>query len=393
MLKLIITLATLFFAGFLIVNDHWFITVSAFGYEVTVSSILVLLSILVLIYLLRLIKTPFRWISQLSGKRTLSKQSKREAYLKNVMLAVLENNAIQKAQLLKQKNTYFKKEPEAVIVQAFLAPDKSVFTTLSEQKETELAGLYGLYESAKKTGNPEETETVLKKATANYGNIPWVMQAVFDFALVEHDWEKAIMQLDLLKKNQLISKEDYRNGLAALHLKTGDAQKAFEADSGNPFFALSYAAENPKKAPDILMTSWRITPCTETYLAYMKLFEELPAGKQMKALKKLIAKDPTSRPALLALADTGIRLELWRDAKEAMEVYLQSYPLTKQARQLMATIIRKGWHHEEEARLWESKPIESDSEGGWICTKCNRLTTEWDILCPNCNAFDTIIYR
>ena len=113
MLKLIITLATLFFAGFLIVNDHWFITVSAFGYEVTVSSILVLLSILVLIYLLRLIKTPFRWISQLSGKRTLSKQGKREAYLKNVVLAVLENNAIQKAQLLKQKNTYFKKEPEA----------------------------------------------------------------------------------------------------------------------------------------------------------------------------------------------------------------------------------------------------------------------------------------
>lgn len=393
MLKLIITLAALFLAGFLIVNDHWFVTVSGFGYEMTVSSVLILLTVFVLFYLIHLFKCPFRWMSQFRGKRYQCQQGKRENYLIQIMQAVLENNTPEINRLSKQKKVYQKKDPRQLLIEAFLSPNKEVFEALSERPETELAGLYGLYEIYKKSGDLNEQETILKRANANYPGIPWIIRGQFELSILQNDWEKAITQLELLKKNNLVSKAEYQKGMAGLYLKTGKAKEAFESDKGNPTFALAYAAECPKKAADILTVSWRLTPCWETYRAYMDLFQEEPAGKQMKMLKKLIAKNPTSRPALLAVADTSIRLELWRDAKETMDVYLQTYPLTKHAANLMATIIRNGWHHEEEAREWENKPIEAEDKSGWMCIKCNHITTEWDVACPNCNGFDTIIYK
>ncbi len=393
MLKLIITLAALFLAGFLIVNDHWFVTISGFGYEVTVSSLLILLTLFVLFYLIHLFKCPFRWMSQIRGKRYQCQQGKRENYLIQTMQAILENNTPQINRLSKQKKAYQKEDPRQLLIEAFLSPSKAVFEALSERPETELAGLHGLYGIYKKNGDLNEQETILKRANANYPGIPWIVRGQFELSLLGNDWEKAISQLELLKKNNLISKAEYQKGMAGLYLKTGKVKEAFESDKGNPTFALAYASECPKKAMDILTTSWRLTPCWETYRAYMDLFQAEPAGKQMKMLKKLIAKNPTSRPALLAVADTCIRLELWRDAKETMDVYLQTYPLTKQAANLMATIVRKGWHHEEEAREWETKPIESEDKSGWMCTKCNHNTTGWDVTCPNCNGFDTIIYK
>ncbi len=394
MFKIIITLTALFLAGFLVVNDHWTITITGFGYEISVSTVLILLVLLALTYLIHLIKCPVRWAGKFKGKCTLSRQNKREEYYIQVMRAILENNVSEMQSLAKKKNTCFdKKDTRNLLIDALLVPSKGTFEELVKNKETELAGLNGLYAEAHKSGNIKEQERILEIAEQNYQTIPWVIREQFEISLLQNDWEKATEKLEILKKQKLISKTDYQIGHAGLLLKTGHTKEAYEADKTNPAFALAYAADTPQKATEILLTSWRATPCWETYLAYMNQFKEETAVKQMKALKKLTSKNPTSRIALLAAVDTSIRLELWRDAKETMEVYMQTYPLTKQAAQLMATIVRKGWHHEEEAREWERKPVESDDKTGWQCKSCNQRTYSWDITCPHCNAFGTITYR
>ena len=80
MLKLIIIFASLFFVGYLIVNDYWTITVTGFGYEVTVSTVLLLVVGVLLAYLVHVIKKPFRVLGRFRGRRTLSQQNKRETY-------------------------------------------------------------------------------------------------------------------------------------------------------------------------------------------------------------------------------------------------------------------------------------------------------------------------
>ena len=141
------------------------------------------------------------------------------------------------------------------------------------------------------------------------------------------------------------------------------------------------------------MEAWQKTPAKEIYQAYMQLFKNESAHKQMKALKKLISNNPTSRESLLALVETAIQLELWREAKETMQVYMATYPLTKESAHLMATIVREGWHHEEEALEWEQKAIETTEQSGWICSKCNQKALNWTVLCPHCSTFNTLIYR
>ncbi len=394
MFKIIITLAALFLVGFLVVNDHWLITVTGFGYEITVSTVLILLVLLALLYLVHLIKCPVRWAGKLKGKCSLSKQTKREEYYIQIMKAILSNNTAEMQLLAKKKNTCFdKKDTRNLLIDALLQPNKETFEALSKNKETELAGLNGLYAEAHKAGDIKEQERILQIAEQNYANIPWVIREQFEISLLQYDWEKATEKLETLKKQKLISKTEYQKGHAGLLLKTGHPKEAYEADKTNPAFALAYAADDSKKAADILLASWRSMPCWETYQAYMNLFKDETAAKQMKAVKKLVSKNSETRIALLATVDTCIKLELWREAKETMEIYMQAYPLTKQAAELMATIVRKGWHHEEEAREWERKPVESDDKIGWQCTHCNHKTYSWDITCPNCNAFGAITYR
>lgn len=394
MLKIIIILATLFLAGFLVVNDHWFITIAGFGYEITVSGLLLLFTFLIGLYLIHLIKCPYHWICRLQGKRTQNQHNKRETYLIRVMQTFLENNEAEKQQLLKQRKTYWdNSDSRNQIIEAVLSPNETVFEKLSQQPETELSGLYGLYEIYKKEGNLKEQELILKRAISAYPNIKWIHQGLFDLFLLQQDWEAALKQLEQLKNLKLISKEEYQNGLAGLYLKSGRTKEAYALNKKNPAIAIAYAADNPDKAAEVLLDSFRVTPSWETYLLYMDLFKDKSAAQQMKALKKLISKNPTSRLALLATADTSIRLELWSHAKETMEVYLKMYPHTRQAMQLMADIVRKGWHHEEEARKWENEPIESEDLSGWYCKNCNHAAVKWDIVCPHCNVFDGMRYR
>ncbi len=394
MLKLIIIFASLFFVGYLIVNDYWTITVTGFGYEVTVSTVLLLVVGILLAYLVHVIKKPFRVLGRFRGRRTLSQQNKRETYFFDIIKTVLEDSPAQRHLLFKQAGQFVdKKTYRYDLIEALLKPNKAVFEKLTQQSETQLAGLHGLYEEQSRKGNMKEMGHILDKALVHHADVPWVIQAKFNLLLQESDWENAAHYLEILKKNNLISKEEYQKGYAGLLYKNNKIKAAYEADKSNPTFAIAYARENPAKAADILYTSWQLTPCWETYCHYMDVYKDETPTKQMKALKRLTAKNPTSRLSLLIAVDTSIRLELWRDAKETMEVYMQTYPLTKQAADLMATIVRKGWHHEEEAREWEQKTVETDDKHGWTCSHCHQETYGWDMLCPHCNQFGTVIYN
>ena len=80
----------------------------------------------------------------------------------------------------------------------------------------------------------------------------------------------------------------------------------------------------------------------------------------------------------------------WARAKENLEIYLQNYPLTRQVADMMANLERVAWRHEDIANEWERKSIESEDDSLWICAQCGHTAGEWQVLCPHCNAFDTL---
>ena len=59
---------------------------------------------------------------------------------------------------------------------------------------------------------------------------------------------------------------------------------------------------------------------------------------------------------------------------------------------MMALVEREGWHHEEEAKQWDEKSLTAQQDLSWGCDNCGHLTEQWDVVCPNCNAFGRIYH-
>lgn len=394
MLRIILFLAAMFITGFLIVQENWNISIGAFGYEITISTVLLILIIVILVYLIYLVKKPFTWICGIKNKMARSHLIKKEAYLTFALKTILDQDNESIRTILNQKKEMLGKDDiKHSLLDALFSPTPAIFEQLMHQKETELAGIRGLFLEAKKQGDLKEADKLLKKAEKNYPHVYWILTNHFDIQVLQNDWQNALDTLEQMKKGKLIQKDAYQLQKATLLFKIGKIKEAYELDKTNPAIAIAYAKEIPTKAADILIDSWQKTPCWETYEAYKRFFENQSAEKQLKAVYKLVNKNPDFRISLIAIADTAIRVELWREAKETLTAYLNSYPLTSQIATMMATITREGWHHEPEAKEWEQKATEAEDKFGWMCTACNHKTTSWDACCPHCNAIGTIKYR
>lgn len=384
----------MFATGFLIVQENWDISIIAFGYEITLSTVLLIILISLVFYLLKLIKKPFLYLFGYKNRRTTSHLVKKENYLTFVLETVLDQNNESISRILKQRNSLFsKKDVKHLLLNALFSPSREVFDELMKHKETELAGIRGLYFEAKKTGNLKEAEIILSKAERTYPNVHWVIQESYDIAILQNDSDKALFLLEELLRLKQISKEEYNNQKAALYFIKGKIKEAYMLNKTCPAFAVAYAQINKENAQSILLTSWNKEPSWEVYTAYMDLFKNQPSEKQIKMVNKLISKNKEFRISLIALADTAIRNEKWRLAKETLTSYLQSYPLTKKVASMMAEISRKGWHHEQEAKEWEQKAVESDDKYGWTCLNCSQNTSKWHPICPHCNMVGKITYR
>ncbi len=394
MLKLILLMIAMIVTGFLLVHENWNITLIGFGYEITLSTVLLIVIIAIFFYLLSLIKKPFTYLFGFKNRRIASHLVKKEAYLTFVLETVLDQNNLSVNRILKQKKGLFqKKDIKHLLLSALFNPNKSVFEELSKTKETELAGLRGLYLIAKETGNIKEAEHLLDKARQNYSSVFWVLKESFEIATLQNDWSEALTLLEKLFLLKQVSKEEYTNQKAALLFAQGKIKEAYALDKTNPAIAISYAKENKERAKSILITSWNKEPSWDVYEAYFSLIKTLPIEKQLKEIQKLISKNKEFRISLIALADTAIKLEKWRLAKETLTAYLQSYPLTKKVAYMMADVSRKGWHHEQEAKEWEQKALETEDKYGWMCLSCNQKIHEWSPICPHCNHIGNITYR
>ena len=394
MLKIILFMISMFLIGFLIVQENWDMTITAFGYEITLSTVLLVVLIVIGIYLISLIKKPFSWIFGLKNKRETKHLVKKEAYLTFVLETLLDQNNESIANILKQKKGMLqKKDIKHLLLTALFNPTKQIYEELLKTKETELAGIRGLYFISKQEGNLKEAEKLLSKAEQTHPNVFWVLKESYELATIQRDWHQALILLEKLYKQKQIKKDDYSTQKACLFFALGRIKEAYQLDKANPAFAVAYAKENSKNAVSILTYSWNKEPSFDVYKSYMEHFKALPAEKQIKAVQKLISKNKEFRISLIALADTAIRLEKWRLAKETLSAYLQSYPLTKTVADMMADVSRHGWHHEQEAKEWERKGLETTDKYGWMCLKCNQTTSEWSAFCPHCNKIGSITYR
>ena len=210
-------------------------------------------------------------------------------------------------------------------------------------------------------------------------------------ALNQNDWTEALRILE--KGKAYLPKRTYLSHKACLLLKIGKIKDAYKTAPTHPAIALAYAKFNPHKALKVLTKAWQTTPGWPIYQAIKEVIHDFPEKKQLKILLGLTRPMRDERISLLVRTDMDMTHQNWARAKENLEIYIQKYPLTRQVADMMASIERTAWHHEQIASDWEHKSVEAQDDTLWLCQKCNHPVNEWQVLCPHCNAFDSLYLK
>lgn len=394
MLKLILTLILLFVAGFFLAREQWNVSLSGFGYEATFSVVFLLFIVLLLTYLMYLAAKPFGWINQYKSHCRQTKACRRETLLTDALRLTLDRDEAGAKNLLKRARlTFPPKSDPLLLIEACFQPTPEIFEELYQNKNTRLAGLVGLSEHFIQENNDIRALNLIEKDPTFLKTIPWLQKRYFDLLICQNEWPKAQQALDKLNQSHLLSKEEYVRLKALILMQRGQLKEAFALMPEHPAIALSYARQKPEDARDILSTSFKKAPCFETYAAYNDLIKSEAPAKRVKLIEKLTARHKGNKVALLALAQTAYEAHLFGMAKEHMDIYLKSWPLTKQAALLMAKIERDGWNHREKALEWEEKSFKAEEKAAWFCAACGHETTAFETSCPMCHKFGALCYR
>lgn len=346
--------------------------------------------ILGLIWVWEICLLPFKWAHRFSRWREQNKQDQRHLFMSEVLEALVNHDKERFPLLIKQAHTFLNPDQEIYwVVLALLQPSEEVYQKLLSFPATTLGGIYGFLQMAEGTGNTSEMRTLLEALPEKAQEVLWVKQAYLQLAYMEGDWLAAIDRLKALKKN--FSKADYTHQMACCLLMAEDIDKAYSLDATQAPIVLAKAERNPSKALTILKKAWAHAPCQEIYQAYKKVLVDQPDEEKKQAVQALVKCNPGNRFSLLALADINLSTGDAPKAKEILDEYLESFPLTHQVALMMAECEREGWHHEEVAKEWEKKARNLQEKSGWICTHCGHTSGKWEPVCPACHLFNTFI--
>lgn len=387
MLKIFLICAGVILIGLLMMDDTNNLSVTAFGYEYTFSAVLLIIGILSLMYLFSLIKKPFGWIKNYKTYRFQKNLLKKENFLTFVLTTVLDkNNVSEKIIMDKEKSLFAKGSTEQLLFEALFHPTDAVFDKLKNNKASELAGMRGLFLSAKEKGDIDTQTQILETASTLYPTVLWIEQERLNLFLLQNDWQNALPTLEKLYKQKAIQKEEYTKLKACILYGLKQYKQAFDLTPDNPPMAWAYAQNVPNKAEDILKKSWSLTPTWETYERYYELIQNETPAVQMKRIQKLTASNSGTKLSLLAIADVAMKNHLWGVAKEHLQNAMNAYETTRQMALMMADLEKNGWHHEEAEKQWKKTADSLETHLPWICTHCHHKTNDWYNICPVCNT-------
>ncbi len=389
MIEALLLMIFLFGLGMIISNEMFFMTLSFWNHQIYLSAFTFVGLIVGILWVWSLFLLPIKWMKRWSLWRQKSKDVQKQNFLAQVLEALVNHNKEQYPLLVKGAYAHFTTEDiQYWVILALLQPTDEVYQKLLSFPSTVLGGIYGFLKSAKDFGNTTEMRTLLEALPEKERKVLWVRQAYLQLSYMEGDWKQALVFLEQLK--QTFSKSDFIHQKACCLMMAGHIEKAYKLDSTQAPIILAYAQENPEKALKVLKKAWEIAPCWEIYQAFKKELSAKTEDEKIKETLKFVKSNRGNRFSVLALADMNMTIHNFSKAKEILQEYLESHPLTQQVALMMAECERSGWHHEEAASKWERKALNLQDKSGWICTHCGHTSTKWEALCPACHLFDVI---
>ena len=379
------------------------------GYEVRTSVMVALVGIAIVLVAIALVWSVLRaiWRTPRSVGNFLGARRRDRGYraLSRGMIAVgagdprVARRAAHEAQSLlgSREPLVLLLAAQAAQISGEIDSAKTAFTALSENSETRILGLHGLFVEARRRGEHAAARHFAEEAMHLSPRIAWAGPALFDYQCQAGEWAGALTTLETNADAGAVDREEARKLRAVLL-----TARAMEEEDGEPDAARGHAIEAHRLAPElvpaavvaarlltrhgdvrrasrVLEATWKVSPHPEIASAYAEVRSGDSARDRLKRVRRLADMRANHPEGAMAIASVAIDVDDWPTARNAIAGLVRSDP-SERVCVLMAEI-EEGEHGDEpRARAWLTRALTAPRDPAWMAD--GRVFAEWAPVSP-----------
>ena len=285
---------------------------------------------------------------------------------------------------------------------------EATFREMTENRDTKVLGLRGLYLEARRRGDGEAAHEYAEEAARIAPAVDWASDAVLEALSAEGDWEGAVRMIERRTSLGLIDRAASRRQRAVLL-----TAEALEKEASDQNAALATAEKAVKLAPDlvpaaalagrllsgrgelkkaakIIEAAWSAHPHPDLAGAYLNLRPGDSATDRLKRAETLAKLSSWSDEARLAVARAAIEARDFARAREAVKPLVEAGRPTVRTCMTMAEIEGRSGQSGA-AREWLARATHAPRDKAWIAD--GYVSERWLPISPVSGRLDAFAWE
>ena len=288
---------------------------------------------------------------------------------------------------------------------------KATYKKLLKDPKTRFVGTYGLLQQHLQDG---DTEVALKLAEHAFALKPRhgeTQDVLLKLQAGREDWRGVRTTLTAKLKHGSLPKDVHKRRDAVFALsqsrdlraegKLDEAQiYAVEANRLAPGLvpAALLSAEghreqkNVKQASRILRAAWQLAPHPDLAAGFAALAPDEASAARLKRFGQFTKGTESHPETKMLMAELYVAMADFDAARQALGDLAKSDP-TMRALTILAAIERGDGADDQSVRRLLTQAISAQRDPQWICDNCGHVHHDWEPVCLNCEAIDSIAWK
>jgi HemY protein len=288
---------------------------------------------------------------------------------------------------------------------------KATYKKLLKDPKTRFVGTYGLLQQHLQDG---DTEVALKLAEHAFALKPRhgeTQDVLLKLQAGQEDWRGVRTTLTAKLKHGSLPKDVHKRRDAVFALsqsrdlraegKLEEAQTyAVEANRLAPGLvpAALLSAEghreqnNVKQASRILRAAWQLAPHPDLAAGFAALAPDEASAARLKRFGQFTKGTESHPETKMLMAELYVAMADFDAARQALGDLAKTDP-TMRALTILAAIERGDGADDQSVRRLLTQAISAQRDPQWICDSCGHVHHDWEPVCLNCEAIDSIAWK
>jgi HemY protein len=291
------------------------------------------------------------------------------------------------------------------------AKAEEVYKRLLADERTRFVGVRGIMKQKLAAGDTAMALKLAEKAFALKPRHEETQDVLLRLQAEQHDWKGARRTLSTKLKYGALPRPVHKRRDAVLAL--GEAKDILDADQS--IEAREAAIEANRLSPDlvpaaamaarahiardqrryatrILKKAWGAAPHPDLATAFSEIEPTETPKQRIKRFEALTRQNPTHVETRLLLAELNVAAEDFAAARKALGDLPETAPNTR-VLALLAAIERGEGAPDQRVRALLTRALSAPRGPQWVCDNCHNVAGDWEPVCSNCGAFDTLTWR